>query len=79
MLSGVFRPKAIWVCGDLSPLLDETTRRRVQKSLSVRPHQQFWDARPLPPGARLSQPQRVEMGLSDGPFPAPGGQWSPPF
>ena len=34
-----------WECGDTSPLLDETTRRRVQKRLPVRAHQQLRDAR----------------------------------
>ena len=43
----VFRRRHL-ECGDTSPLLDETTRRRVQKRAPIPPHQQLRDARPKP-------------------------------
>ena len=45
MLLAVFRPRAIWECGDMSPLLDETTSRRVHLGGPAQSHQQLRDAR----------------------------------
>ena len=45
MLLAVFRPKAIWECGDMSPLLNETISRRVPQGRPAQYFQQLRDSR----------------------------------
>jgi len=80
-LGAVFR-RGHLECGGKTPLLDETTRLRVQKHAPVRPHQQPQDARP-PPETPNPRPQTRNPGQARSRsvkvmIACPGRVWSHP-
>jgi len=51
--------KAIWECGDRSPLLHETTRRRVQTRKAAGPHPPLREA-----GAKPAERKKINRSFS---------------